>query len=113
MEYECGEELAVEEGMGWVLFVYLFSLLPASEKEVGEGEGEDGEGGEGGDGLVLYVPCMTRESSTLTLMPSAETCTCARGMNPTQRRMVYSCRAELVTALRHGRPRTPAGSSDI
>lgn len=59
---------------------------------------------------------MTRESSTLTLMPSAETCTCAREMNPTQRRMVYSCRAELVTALRHGRPAGAGGAvppSDI
>jgi len=50
---------------------------------------------------------MTLESSTLTRIPSLEIWTCAREAKPTQRRMLKSWRAELVTAEKHGGTRGP------
>lgn len=49
---------------------------------------------------------MTRESSTLTRIPSAEIWTWARAIKPTQRRMWKSCLVELVMALKQGGVRT-------
>ena len=44
----------------------------------------------------------TLESSTLTRIPSLEIWNCAREVKPTQRRMLKSWQAELVTAEKHG-----------